>query len=104
VKDGVLLETVDWAQQHFGSLHSGGPVRRRDLLRAVRRGLVRSVGLTEVCDGDGWLIPGRKPREGFVLTEAGRIRAGMVGGKELHALGAAAQEGDRVRTPEGDAQ
>jgi hypothetical protein len=39
-----------------------------------------------------------------VLTEAGRIRAGMVGGKELHALGAAAQEGDRVRTPEGDAQ
>lgn len=67
-----LIETVEWGVRNFGSLMSGGTTRLRDLIKLVEEGYVESVGMCEPCDGDGFIIENRKPREGFVLTDKGK--------------------------------
>jgi hypothetical protein len=67
-----VLESIAYAEGDYGSLVTGGPVRRRDVLRAVERGLAQSVGLVRVLDDDGHPSEPERFREGFRLTEAGR--------------------------------
>jgi hypothetical protein len=71
-RDLDRLETVEWGERNFGSLITSRQFPRRDMLRLVGRGLVRSIGLVAVCDGDGAHVDPERWREGFVLTEAGR--------------------------------
>lgn len=68
---GVLAESA-WAEHYFGSLASGGDLRRRDIMRCVQLGWMQSVGMTAMCDGDGFTIQPEHYREGFTMTEAGR--------------------------------
>lgn len=68
----ATLEAIDSATRHFGSLTTTRTCRRRDVLRAVERGLVQSVGNVYVCDEDGGICEPEIIREGFVLTDAGR--------------------------------
>jgi hypothetical protein len=67
------LDTVAWAMEHFGSLHTNRQVSRAVMQRCVEAGLCRSVGRTIPCDADGSLLFHRKEREGFALTDAGRL-------------------------------
>jgi hypothetical protein len=69
-----VLEWLEWGEKNFGSLATSRQVRRRDVLRAVERGLAQSVGDVVMCDGDGWIIEPERYREGFTLTDAGRAK------------------------------
>ena len=71
MKMDELLESVAWGQKNFGSLCSGGPVRLRDLRRAIKAGLVQSQGQVALCSPDGGTLDPERFREGFVLTESG---------------------------------
>lgn len=66
------LQTLAWGMQHFGGLISGGSLRRRDVMRLVKLGLARSLGMVTVCDDDGFALEPEREREGFALTEAGQ--------------------------------
>ena len=66
-----ILSTTAWAMHHFGSVCSGGTLKRRDIRRAESKGLLESVGDVPVCDGDGFTIEPERYREGFRLTERG---------------------------------
>ena len=66
------LETVAWGEEHFGSVTTGGPLRKRDVDAAIRKGLVVEVGAVTLCDGDGFTIHPERYRTGYKLTEAGR--------------------------------
>lgn len=72
MKQQDVLETMAWAEKHFGSLTTNRQCPRRDVLRAVRHGLVESVGIVELCDDDGFMVWPTRHREGFVLTDQGR--------------------------------
>ena len=72
MKQRDVLETIAWAEKHFGSLTTTRQLPRRDMMRAVKAGLAQSAGIIELCDGDGFLISPSRFREGFVLTEKGR--------------------------------
>jgi hypothetical protein len=82
MRQSDVLETVAWAEKHFGSLTTNRQCTRREVRRAVQAGLVRSVGLVEMRDDDGGTFyssrGATRVREGFVLTDAGRerVRAG----------------------------
>jgi hypothetical protein len=70
-----LIETlsiVAWATKQFGSAHTGGPLKMRDIRVAKAKGLVTSAGLTIVLDENGMTKEPEQHREGFVLTEAGK--------------------------------
>lgn len=69
MKQRDVLESVQWATAEFGSLVSGGQIRKRDLDRAVRAGLVRSIGIVEVRDA--YDSPTGRSAFGYVLTDAG---------------------------------
>lgn len=66
------LETIEWGEKHFGSLHTNRVCRRRDVMPLVECGFARSIGMTAVCDDDGSRLDPERFREGFVLTETGR--------------------------------
>jgi hypothetical protein len=66
------LETVAWGEEHFGSVTTGGPLRKRDVDAAIRKGLVVEVGAVTLCDGDGFTIHPERYRTGYRLTAAGR--------------------------------
>jgi hypothetical protein len=68
-----VLATIADAEDLYGSLVTTVRCRRRDVLRAVRAGLVRSIGLVRVVDEDRSPILPERWREGFVLTENGRM-------------------------------
>lgn len=66
-----VLEAIAYCQDVYGSLTTSTECSRRDVMRAVDRGLAKSVGLVRlVHDGDGPLCRERF-REGFVLTAEG---------------------------------
>lgn len=65
------LSTTAWAMHHFGSICTGGNLKRRDIRRAEEKGLVESVGMVAMCDGDGFTIDPERYREGFKLTKDG---------------------------------
>jgi len=70
-----VLELAEWGQENFG----GGVVtnrllRRREVLRAEARGLVKSLGLVPLCDDDGRIIQPERYREAWQLTEAGKTK------------------------------
>lgn len=67
-----LLETIADCEDQYGSAITGGDIRRRDVMRAVRAGLVVSAGIVQICDGDGCAVEPERFAEGFKLTEAGR--------------------------------
>ncbi len=71
MKRRAVLESIRWAEEYFGSLHTNSQCTRRDVMRAVKAGLVESAGMTTPCDGDGALLAGRADREGFKLTAKG---------------------------------
>jgi hypothetical protein len=71
-KEFHRLETVDWGERAFGSLVTNRQFPRATMLRLVRKGLARSVGLVVVDDDDDAIVGHERFREGFVLTEAGR--------------------------------
>lgn len=72
MKQRDVLDTVAWAEKHFGSLVTNRQCPRRAVMRAVAAGLVRSAGVVELCDDDGFTRTPERQREGFVLTDAGR--------------------------------
>jgi hypothetical protein len=72
VKRNDVLETIDWAEKAFGSLHTNSQCSRRDVMRCVNAGLVKSVGQTYCCDDDGSILEPERMKEGFILTEKGR--------------------------------
>ena len=67
-----ILETIQWAEENFGSLVTTRQVTRRDIMRCVDRKLAKSVGMVLVCDADGGIIEPEREREGFKLTKKGR--------------------------------
>lgn len=67
-----VLETAKWAEHHFGSLISNSQCPRRDVIRAVKAGLMESCGQVNQCDADGHTLWERREREGFKLTADGR--------------------------------
>ena len=67
-----VLETIDWSEGNFGSLVTNRQCSRRDVLRAVKNGLAKSIGQVLMCDDDGFHLDPERFREGFVLTDAGK--------------------------------
>lgn len=65
-----LLNAIAHAEDEFGALVTGGAIERRDVVRAINAGLVRYVGIVQVCDGDGFQTGREAP--GYRLTEEGR--------------------------------
>lgn len=72
-----VLDTIQWAEDEFGSMVTGGIVTRRDVMRCVRAGLVQSAGMVVVMDDDGGIKEPERYREGFKLTDAGRRELGQ---------------------------
>jgi hypothetical protein len=72
MKQSDVLETIDWSEGSFGSLITNNQCSRRDVMRAVKNGLAKSIGQVLVCDDDGCHIDPEQWREGFVLTDKGR--------------------------------
>lgn len=72
MKQRDLLQVVAWAEKYFGSLHTTRQVPRRDMMRAVKNGYAKSIGMAVACDGDGFVAYPERYREGFVLTDLGR--------------------------------
>jgi len=68
-----VLRSVAWGTEHFGALVTGGSSPRRVVRRLVAMGLVKSVGMVAVCDGDGFLVHPERYREGFAITDAGEV-------------------------------
>ena len=66
------VESLSWAMEHFGSLHTNRQCSRKTVLSLVALGIAESIGMCQPCDGDGFIINGRKEREGFKLTEYGQ--------------------------------
>ena len=66
------IEWLWWAMEHFGSLHTNRVCRRSTVVSLVELGIAESVGMSEPCDEDGFILEGRKRREGFRLTEHGQ--------------------------------
>jgi hypothetical protein len=75
MKRADLLVSIADCEDTYGSLCTGGGIPRRDVMRAVRAGLVRSIGRVRVFVDDG--VPSKPARyaEGFRLTPHGRRRA-----------------------------
>lgn len=67
-----VLETIADAEATYGSLVTDRRVSRRDVMRCVRAGLVKSVGMARLVDGDCIPVEPERWREGFTLTPAGR--------------------------------
>ena len=67
-----VLQTVEWAMKHFGSLATSRQCTRRDVLREVKKGLVESSGFGALCDDDGFAVNSSREVKGFVLTDAGK--------------------------------
>ena len=65
------LNSLAWGGFHFGSLLTGRHTPRRIVMALCRKGLAKSQGLVEQCDGDGFIVYGRTMREGFRLTSLG---------------------------------
>lgn len=68
------LECVQWAMGEFGSLCTNAQIPRRDVMRCVSLGLVRSIGDVALCSDDGAHLCPERYREGFVLTSLGEDR------------------------------
>lgn len=67
-----VLTQLEWGMKHFDGLSSSRSLPRRDIVREIHKGLVESLGMMPLCDGDGFLIVPERYRECFGLTEAGR--------------------------------
>lgn len=74
-----VLESVADCEQLFGSLITNSVCTRRDVMRCVRAGLVKSVGPVTLMDDDDSPVEPERFREGFRLTEAGRQAARIIG-------------------------
>lgn len=72
MKLGDVLETVEWGEQNFGSVVTGGPLRKRDIDAAISKGLVTNIGRVHLCDDDGFTIQPERYRDGYRLTPKGR--------------------------------
>lgn len=72
VRQRAILEAIADAETCYGSLACNRRVPRRDVLRLVRRGFVRSVGRVRLMlDEDTPIRPARYA-EGFIVTRNGR--------------------------------
>ena len=87
-----LLQTVDWAERMFGSLTTNRQCPRRDVMRAIDAGLVKSAGMVQLCDDDGASLDPERYREGFKLTVAGKVRLA-----EIEAANAGVEPGSEGR-------
>lgn len=67
-----VLEMVEWGMEHFGSVVTNRTLLKRDIMRAVNKRLVRSIGLVTMMDADGGIISPEKYRPGYVLTRVGK--------------------------------
>jgi hypothetical protein len=67
-----VLEVIQDCEQLYGSLITNSLVTRRDVMRCVRAGLVKSAGLVLVMDENENPTDPERWREGFQLTEKGR--------------------------------
>lgn len=67
-----LLEQVEWGMKFFSGLCTGREVLRRDIMRAVKKGLVLSIGDVPLADDDCYIIQPERYREAFVLTDKGK--------------------------------
>lgn len=85
------VEAAEWAEEHFGSLHSGGGITLRRLRRLTERGFLVSVGPTVMCDGDGCALEPERYREGFRLTDKGRRELAEIRRLHAHVYGDACQ-------------
>lgn len=72
-KQWSALEAVGWGTKHFGALVSGRSHHRNTLVALATKGLVRLVNQVLVCDGDGFSIQPERYRDGWTLTEAGKL-------------------------------
>jgi hypothetical protein len=72
MKRARILEHVKDCEDFYGALITNSVVTRRDIMRCVRAGLVKSVGQRQVYDADENPVEPERWREGFVLTEKGR--------------------------------
>lgn len=67
------LRVVGDAQEHYGSLVTNSAYPRSVVVRLVLLGLVESAGVVRVCDDTGSPYEPERWREGFKLTQAGRL-------------------------------
>jgi hypothetical protein len=73
MKQGDVLVDVAWGMHFFGAVCTGRGLPRRDMILARDAGLVESIGQVAMCDGDGFTIEPERYREGWVLTESGKM-------------------------------
>lgn len=73
-----LLEHADsiWRKMEW-HVTSSRVFRRCVIDRCVKDGLLESVGMVEMADADGFLRPNAFPREGFQLTDKGKLQLKM---------------------------
>lgn len=74
MNDLDVLDSINDCEEEYGSLVTNRDVKRRDVLRLVARGLVKSKGYVYVRAED-------REREGFVLTDAGRAELERLKGR-----------------------
>lgn len=90
------LNSLSWGAFYFGGLLTGEQTPRRVVLALCRKGLARSQGLVEQCDGDGFIQHGRVMREAFAPTPLGVEVGAMLGGYYAEQLLAKADGGSNA--------
>lgn len=68
-----VLEAIRDCEEWYGALITTNHVTRREVMRCVRAGLVKSVGMVVVIGEDESPREPERYREGFRLTDAARI-------------------------------
>jgi hypothetical protein len=69
-KQDDAMASIAWGMHYFGSLVTNRQFTRAMARALVKKGLAESVGIVDLCDGDGFTVQ-HDAREGFVLTERG---------------------------------
>ena len=66
------LESTAWGMKHFGSIVTNRVLPLSVMRKCIEAGLCKSVGMVEMCDGDGFRVEPTREREGYVLTALGQ--------------------------------
>ena len=66
------LETTAWGMRHFDGIITSRQLPIAVMRKCVKAGLCECIGMTTVCDDDGFIAQPERERLGYVLTTEGR--------------------------------